>query len=92
MENARTVFDDEISYADSIEDCLKSSPVCVVTLMSKEYKKAIENFASEKPLTIVDCWRQIEVNKISPNIKVVAVGRADNGKTITPGTFAVGKV
>jgi UDPglucose 6-dehydrogenase len=77
MENAHSIFDDEISYANSIEECLTSSPVCVVTLMSKEYKKAIENFWSAKPLTIVDCWRQIDANKVSKNIKIVAIGQAE---------------
>lgn len=75
MDSARTVFDDEISYAPSIEECLKSSPVCVLTLMSKEYKKAVENFAPESPLTIIDTWRQLETDKLHKNIRVVSLGR-----------------
>lgn len=75
MESARTVFDDEISYSPSLEDCLKSSPVCVLTLMSKEYKSSVENFAPESPLTIIDCWRQLDKEKLHKNIRVVSVGR-----------------
>lgn len=75
MDSARTVFDDEISYAHSIEDCLKSAPVCVVTLMSKEFKEAVENFEPEKTLTVIDCWRQLEPQKLHKNIKVMAIGR-----------------
>lgn len=75
MEAARTVFDDEISYAPTVEDCLKSSPVCVLTLMSKEYKKAVENFAPESPLTIIDCWRQLEGEKLHQNVRLVSLGR-----------------
>jgi hypothetical protein len=91
MENARTIFDDEISYANSIEECLASSPVCVLTLLSKEYKAAIENYSTGKPLTIVDCWRQIEANKVSEKIKIVAIGRADSTKVKTQEFLAVGK-
>lgn len=90
MENAHAIFDDEISYANSIEECLASSPVCVVTLMSNEYKEAIENYVPEKPLTIVDCWRQIDTEKVSSNVKVVAVGRADTSNNPSKESFAVG--
>ena len=80
MENARTMFDDEISYANSIEECLASSPVCVVTLMSKDYKNAIENYTPEKNLIVIDCWRQIDASKIAPNVKLFAVGRSDRNQ------------
>lgn len=75
MDSARMVFDDEISYAPTIEDCLKSSPVCVLTLMSKEYKKAIESFTPESQLTIIDCWRQLKREKLHKNMRVVSLGR-----------------
>jgi UDPglucose 6-dehydrogenase len=91
MENARTIFDDEISYANSIEECLASSPVCVLTLLSKAYKAAIESYSSDKPLTIVDCWRQIDANKISEKIKIVAIGRADSTDAKAQEFLAVGK-
>jgi UDPglucose 6-dehydrogenase len=83
MDSTHTVFDDEISYANSIEECLKSSPVCVVTLMSKDYKNAIENFVPASPLTVIDCWRQIDVSKVAKNINVIAVGRAEIEKSAT---------
>jgi UDPglucose 6-dehydrogenase len=75
MESARTVFDDEISYAHSIEDCLMSAPVCVLTLMSKGFKEAIENFEPEKTLTVIDCWRQLEPQKLNSKIRLMAIGR-----------------
>lgn len=75
MDAARTVFDDEITYAPTIEDCLKSSPVCVLTLMSKEYKKAIESYQSESLLTVVDCWRQLDGEKIHENVRLVSLGQ-----------------
>ncbi len=75
MEDTRVLFGDEINYANSVEECLGSSPVCVVTLMSKDYKNAIENYHPEKPLTIVDCWRQLDKNNLHNNIRLVAVGQ-----------------
>jgi len=75
MDGVRTIFDDEISYAESIEECLDSSPVCVVALMSKEYKQAIESFRPQRPLLIVDCWRQIDPTSVDPGIRIVSVGR-----------------
>ncbi len=74
-ESARAIFDDEISYSQSAEDCLQSSPVCVLTLLSNEYKNAIESFVPEKTLAIIDCWRQIDVAKLDEKIHLVAVGR-----------------
>ena len=75
MDSARTVFDDEISYAASIEDCLKSSPVCVLSLMSKQYVKAIEDFKPENEIVVIDCWRQLDGTRLDKNIKVIALGR-----------------
>jgi UDPglucose 6-dehydrogenase len=80
MDSARTVFDDEISYSHSIEDCLNSSPVCVLTLMSKDYKEAIENFEPENTLTVIDCWRQIDAKKLHKNTNLLAIGRFNDAR------------
>lgn len=82
MDAARTVFDDEISYAPSVEDCLNSSPVCVLTLMSKDYQNVIERFVPDKSLTVIDCWRQLDVSKLHKNINVMAVGRFNDPQKI----------
>jgi UDPglucose 6-dehydrogenase len=79
MEAARLQFDDEISYAQSIDDCLASAPVCVVTLMSKEYKQAIESFEPTEQVTVIDCWRQIDETKLHKNVRLSAIGRFNNG-------------
>lgn len=75
MESVRTIFGDEVMYASSIEECLKSAPVCVVSLTSKAYVEAIENLEVENPLTIIDCWRQLDPSKLHKNIRVIALGR-----------------
>jgi UDPglucose 6-dehydrogenase len=76
MPTTRAVFDDEITYANSVEECLDSAPLCVLTLLSKEYKQALESFAPKKTLTVIDCWRQLDQTKLHENIKVVAIGRS----------------
>ena len=78
MDSVKTIFDDEITYAGSIEECLKSSAVCVLTLMSRDYKEAIEAFKPEVPLLVIDCWRQIDTRKLDKNISIVALGRASD--------------
>ena len=82
MDSARTVFDDEISYAPSVEDCLKSSPVCVLTLMSKEYREALESFEPEGTLTLIDCWRQLDPAKLNAKINLIPLGRFTDSETI----------
>lgn len=77
MDSSKLVFDDEISYSSSIVECLKTSPVCVVTLMSAEYKQAVENFVPETPLTVIDCWRQIDRAKLDKNVRLVQVGSSN---------------
>jgi UDPglucose 6-dehydrogenase len=76
VQTTRAVFDDEITYANSVEECLDSAPLCVLTLLSKEYKQALESFAPKKTLTVIDCWRQLDQTKLHENIKVVAIGRS----------------
>lgn len=78
MESVKTIFDDEITYAGSIEECIRSSPVCVLTLMSCDYKEAIEAFKPEAPLLVIDCWRQIDTRQVDKSVTVVALGRASN--------------
>lgn len=75
MEAAATVFDDEISYAASVEDCLKSSPVCVLTVPSKTYRAAVEAFSPEGPLVMIDCWRQLDGSALDDNISIIGLGR-----------------
>lgn len=75
LEATRGIFDDEISYANSVQDCLESASVCVLTLTAKEYKSALEAFTPIKPLTVIDCWRQLDPAKLHENTRVIALGR-----------------
>ena len=74
-DSVKTIFGDEVTYANSIDECLAASPVCVVTLMSKVFKEAIERFRPDGELRIIDAWRQLEPAKLNQGVSVVAVGR-----------------
>ncbi len=74
IENTRMLFDDEVAYSASVEECLQSSPVCVLTLMSEDYRRCIEAFIPKEPLIIVDCWRQLDPAKVHKDIRVIPVG------------------
>jgi UDPglucose 6-dehydrogenase len=76
LTNTYALFDDELTYADSAAECLGRSPVCVITLQDAEYKRVVEDFAPEKPVTVIDCWRILDPGKLHANIRYIAVGRA----------------
>ncbi len=76
LNSAHAVFDDEITYASSVQECLSRSSVCVITLQDAEYKQVVESFVPEKPLTIIDCWRVLDQSKLNERINYLALGRA----------------
>jgi len=77
MENAREVFGDAVEYARSAHECLKRSDVCVVTTRLKDYKAALETFRPEKALTLIDCWRMVDPERLDQKIKYIALGRSN---------------
>ena len=79
LESTHAVFDDEITYASSAEECLSRSSVCVITLQDAEYRRVVESFIPDKPLTIIDCWRVLDPAKLHERITYIAVGRAPVG-------------
>lgn len=84
MESVKAIFGDEVTYANSVKECLNSSPVCVVTLLSKVYKEAIETCVPEGDLVVIDAWRQINMEKVDERVSVIAVGRNADGQELVP--------
>ena len=70
----RELFGDTINYAQSIERCIHNSDVCVLTYRSKELKEAFELININKPKVIIDCWRQLDTDKLDTNFKVIGIG------------------
>ncbi len=74
IESTKVVFNDEIEYVSSVEECLSRVNVCIITNMDKAYKAAVENFVPERPITIIDTWRLLDPAALHENITYVAWG------------------
>jgi len=75
IRETKKLFGTKLEYANSEEECLKKSNVVVITLRSFEYKQVIENFSPDSHLTIIDCWRILDENKVKDNISYIPLGR-----------------
>lgn len=73
--DTRAEFGDGIEYAASLEDCLDRSEVVAVTHRSRAFKSAIESYRCTRPLTVVDCWRLLDVTAVGALMRVVPLGR-----------------
>jgi UDPglucose 6-dehydrogenase len=67
---------DRIQYTDSAQACMRQSGVCVLMHSSLEMKQAVEGFAPDLQLTLVDGWRRIDPSRLDSRITYVPVGRA----------------
>jgi UDPglucose 6-dehydrogenase len=76
LENAQSVFGDKVDYADSVEDCLKESELCIITTRWEEFKALDEKTLKKnmKKAVVLDCWRLIEKNDLK-GVKYIALGR-----------------
>lgn len=79
MENAKVVFGDKISYANSVKNCISQSSVCVITTQADEFKSIDESYLVHNPITIIDCWRIIELERFKNNklVNYIALGKAN---------------
>jgi len=77
MGNARTVLGQEnIKYADSVEECLRDSELCILATPWDEFKSLKpEDFTRNmKRPTILDCWRILRRPEFSDKLDYFAVG------------------
>lgn len=66
-----------VEYVHSPKSLLEQARLCVVTLRNAEFKEALEGFRPDGPMTVVDCWRTLEREKLDKNIRLVALGRTE---------------
>jgi len=76
MGNTKALFNEQIEYVSSAKECLECASYCVITNRLDEYRLAAENYASDRPLTILDCWRLLDPAKLSHRIRYIAWGYA----------------
>ena len=76
--NAQSVFGDEVDYADSAEDCLKDSELCIITTRWEEFKALDRKTLKQKmkKAIVLDCWGLIEKNDLN-GVKYIALGRGE---------------
>ncbi|RMF98640.1 MAG: UDP-glucose/GDP-mannose dehydrogenase family protein, partial [Acidobacteria bacterium] len=76
IENTRNIFGSQVEYVHSVESCLTHVNLAVITLRNQQIKKAVESFVVKNPLTIIDCWRMIDADRLNKTlIKYVPIGR-----------------
>jgi UDPglucose 6-dehydrogenase len=73
MESARRVLNSDVTFANSVEDCLEQVQVVVVTTPLPEFCN-IPALAKGRRLAIVDCWRILDEGELQTNIDYVPVG------------------
>jgi UDP-glucose 6-dehydrogenase len=74
-DNARAALGSAVNYVDAADDCLANADVVVVTTRDAKFKDAVERYAANRPLTVVDCWRSIDSSRLPKQVRYVAVGR-----------------
>jgi len=73
----RSLFGNRISYAASVRACLAASSVCVIANPDELYRDAVHSFQPSAPLTVVDCWRNLNGNALSTLYRHRKLGQAD---------------
>lgn len=74
MDNARTIFNDNVSYVSSAAECVSKARVCVLTTTSPEFKSAVEGYTGDLPITVIDCWRIVDRTRLSHNVTCIPWG------------------
>jgi UDPglucose 6-dehydrogenase len=75
MSNAKALFGNKITYAASTRECICHSPLWIVMLPLKEFKKINENCITKKPTVIIDCWRILDKTKLGNRVNYVPLGK-----------------
>lgn len=74
LDNARAVYGSAIEYMESAADALNKVDLAVLTLRLPEFNMAVEEYSSESVLTVIDCWRILDPDRLGPNIRLVPLG------------------
>ncbi len=76
IDNTMAVFGDRIYYAISIEECLLNSSICIIATEAEEFKSINNSYIVNNPITIIDCWRMLDPEKLNKVVKYIALGKA----------------
>jgi UDPglucose 6-dehydrogenase len=68
IENTRAVFDEEISYSDSVSECLEHASFAALMVPSKEMAEDIYRYQGGA-IPLLDCWRILDEDRLPENIE-----------------------
>lgn len=76
MSNFRQIFNDQIDYCDSIEDCLKESECCVILTEWDSFSKIEPEIFLKfmKNPILIDARRIFDINKFKDKVDLIALG------------------
>ena len=73
IDNVKNKYGDKINYSVTAKECIEEANIVVICTMEKEFQNLM--FQSNIEITVIDCWRQIEVSNLSSNINYIALGK-----------------
>lgn len=79
IDNARAVFGSAVEYMHTAESCLMQAELAVVALRNAELKRAVEEFVPQGSLTVIDCWRLLDRQRLPDGVRLVTLGRCAPG-------------
>lgn len=73
LDETRKIFNKQINYVDSMEECLLKAGVIIIATADPIFKSInLSNFKSG--VTIIDCWRILDSSKLADGINYIPLG------------------
>jgi UDPglucose 6-dehydrogenase len=89
MGNAMKELADSVSYAASIEECLKEVDVAVLTVAWPQFREISPELLRNTPV-VIDCWRILAASE-HPLVEIICPGRGPSDVATPRATFPVEK-
>jgi UDPglucose 6-dehydrogenase len=76
LDNVRLILRDEVSYAQSIAECLDQAEAVVIASPGEEFKKlrSVDFPRREEPVLVFDCWRILQNELRCDWVKYIPLG------------------
>jgi UDPglucose 6-dehydrogenase len=74
IDNTKAILGSSIEYVHSPESLLEQVDLLVITLKDTDFKNKIELWVPTKDVTVIDCWRILDKNKLDKKINLIQLG------------------
>jgi UDPglucose 6-dehydrogenase len=76
MDNAKQVLSDKVSFAASLEECLKTADLVIITTPWEEFKHLNPAYLKQgdNKVVLIDCWRMLDRKDYQANVKYLSLG------------------